>query len=259
MELKKELEIVATGNRVNLLFAAEAGSRAWGFPSKDSDYDIRFIYSHPRDKYLSIQKPEETIEYMDDAHVIDIAGWDIKKALILAQSSNPTLIEWLKSPIVYSDYNCFRAELLAYMNEYFSPRSLVHHYFNMMCNVGGKKRDRFREYPGQVRTLKEFLYPLRCIMVMITLEREPKRLPPVPFSANFDRAPISLELKDRIQNLLDMKMEGLEKNPYQDTVIEEFINVWFRKRLTFVSQFQPYEKGDPRPLDALFQRILKEA
>lgn len=258
LNLKKELAEFSSGNKVELLFAAEAGSRAWGFPSKDSDYDLRFIYSHPTTAYLSIQRYEDTLSYMDDNHILDISGWDIMKTLIHARTSNPSLIEWLKSPIVYADYHNFRAELLGYLNTNFSPRALAHHYFNMMTNVGGKKRTHFREFPTDVRTVKEFLYPLRCIMVLIRLEKEPKLLPAVPFVMNYDRASLSIELRARIDNLLEMKMNGHEKDPYKDPIIEEFLNVWFHKRKLYVEQFGNYEKGDPKPLDALLHRILRE-
>ena len=85
---------------VQILLAVESGSRAWGFASPDSDYDVRFIFWHPKDWYLSVFEQRDVIELPVDA-VLDISGWDIRKALRLLWKSNAALIEWLNSPIVY--------------------------------------------------------------------------------------------------------------------------------------------------------------
>lgn len=92
---RKEIE-----ENIKILLAIESGSRAWGFASKDSDYDVRFIYARKRDDYLQLNKMRDVIEWqLDD--VYDINGWDLKKALTLLHSSNPTLFEWAHSPIIY--------------------------------------------------------------------------------------------------------------------------------------------------------------
>ncbi len=79
-KIKLELERIEKENDVKILFAVESGSRAWGFPSKDSDYDVRFVYMHPVEWYLSIHDKRDVIEYpiSDD---LDISGWDIKKSV----------------------------------------------------------------------------------------------------------------------------------------------------------------------------------
>src|SRR5262245_17075085 len=84
-----------------VLLAVESGSRAWGFPSADSDFDVRFIYVRPRDWYLTIDEGRNVIERPLDDHEIDLSGWDLKKALVLLRKSNPPLLEWLQSPLVY--------------------------------------------------------------------------------------------------------------------------------------------------------------
>ncbi|MEM6906851.1 MAG: nucleotidyltransferase domain-containing protein, partial [Pseudomonadota bacterium] len=83
---------------VRILFAIESGSRAWGFPSPDSDYDVRFVYVHPTDWYLSLTPGRDVIELpiRDD---LDIGGWDLRKALNLLLKPNPVMLEWLSSPI----------------------------------------------------------------------------------------------------------------------------------------------------------------
>src|SRR4029078_9708652 len=99
-KIELELERIEKENDVKILFAVESGSRAWGFPSKDSDYDVRFIYVHKKDWYLSIDQKRDVIE-LPINNLLDINGWELRKALKLFRKSNPPLMEWLHSGIVY--------------------------------------------------------------------------------------------------------------------------------------------------------------
>ena len=99
-EIKAKLDIIEQDNGVTILYACESGSRAWGFPSKDSDYDVRFIYVHPIHWYLSIVEKRDVIDLPVDG-LLDINGWDLRKSLRLMQKSNSPLNEWLSSPIRY--------------------------------------------------------------------------------------------------------------------------------------------------------------
>ena len=138
MQIKEEIrrEILARLKRierdenVHIFYACESGSRAWGFPSVDSDYDVRFIYSRPMDWYLSID------EKRDD---IDLSGWDVKKALKLLRKSNPPLLEWLQSPIVYKNKPVKTDLLKSVIEDFYSPKASMYHYLNMAKN-------NFREY-----------------------------------------------------------------------------------------------------------------
>src|ERR1041385_3431013 len=114
-----KLKDLESENNVNILLAAESGSRAWGFPSPDSDYDARFIYVHPKDYYLSIDDQRDVIELPVD-EVLDINGWDIRKALKLFAKSNAPLFEWLQSPIVYKSDDGFHKALVELMPLYFN-------------------------------------------------------------------------------------------------------------------------------------------
>ena len=93
-EITAGLAKMAEEDGVRVLYACESGSRAWGFPSTDSDYDVRFIYAHPVKWYLSIRNRRDVIE-RPVVNDIDLSGWDIKKALVLLRKSNPPLLEWL--------------------------------------------------------------------------------------------------------------------------------------------------------------------
>ena len=80
LERLKEIE---SRYNVRILLAVESGSRAWGFASKDSDYDVRFVYVHRKEWYLTLIEGRDVIEELDSDGVMDFAGWDLKKALLL--------------------------------------------------------------------------------------------------------------------------------------------------------------------------------
>ena len=115
---------------VRVLFACESGSRAWGFASRDSDYDVRFLYAHRRDWYLSVEDRRDVIErpIADD---LDVSGWELRKALRLLRKSNPPLLEWLQSPVVYRRDPVFTTEFGVLASEFYSPRRCFAHYLHM--------------------------------------------------------------------------------------------------------------------------------
>lgn len=124
-EIERKLKEVEEKENVTVIMAVESGSRAWGFASKDSDYDVRFLYVRRREDYLKLQPPRDVIEWQLD-EVLDINGWDIRKALVLLYKSNPTLFEWCNSPIVYRTsrkFDDFRALALRYFHP--KPRSIT--------------------------------------------------------------------------------------------------------------------------------------
>lgn len=125
-----KLKEIEEKEQVKILYAIESGSRGWGFESKDSDYDVRFIYMHPLDWYLSIKDERDVIEYLIFDQ-LDLSGWDIKKALKLFKNSNPPLYEWLSSPIVYLERGKFVRTLKDLTPKFYSPVSCAHHYLSM--------------------------------------------------------------------------------------------------------------------------------
>ena len=127
--IQKELAQIEQTQNVRILLAVESGSRAWGFASPDSDYDVRFIYVRPKDAYLRLQKHRDVIELpINDA--LDINGWDLTKTLRLLHKSNPTLFEWGASPIVYLETD-FAARFKSVMGRYFSSKRGLYHYIHM--------------------------------------------------------------------------------------------------------------------------------
>ncbi|MCG8519151.1 MAG: nucleotidyltransferase domain-containing protein [Pseudomonadales bacterium] len=160
---------------VDVLYACESGSRAWGFASPDSDYDVRFVYAGRLDRYLTVDRVRDVIELpiVDD---LDINGWDVKKALALLRNSNPTLLEWLHSPVVYRACDGFIDALRELATQAVNPRALVHHYLSMA-------RSNWRRDQGGSRiSAKRYLYVLRPLLA-VQWVIEHGSVPPVAFDA----------------------------------------------------------------------------
>jgi len=154
--IRQELRELEKKADITILLAVESGSRAWGFASPDSDYDVRFLYVRPKESYLRLNRERDVIEHMLN-DVLDINGWDIDKALRLMHSSNPTLFEWLSSPIVYME-RPFAQELRAASSKYFLAKPGLHHYLSMAAG-------NYREYlKGDSVRLKKYFYVLRPLL-----------------------------------------------------------------------------------------------
>lgn len=171
--ISQKLELLQTEYNVKILFACESGSRAWGFASPDSDYDVRFIYMHPKERYLGIDEYRDVIE-LPVNEILDINGWDLKKALKLFLKSNAPLYEWLQSPIRYALNESFYSGIIPMMNQYFTFKAGVHHYLSMALNVFEN------DLQNDEVKLKRYFYALRPILAAkwITDKRE---VPPMEF------------------------------------------------------------------------------
>ena len=170
--LQKLFEFEQSEN-IKILFACESGSRAWGFASPDSDFDVRFIYARPVNDYLSIADGSDTVGLPVD-EVLDISGWDIKKTLKLFLKSNGPLYEWLQSPIIYHQHPGFSDELHGLMPNYFSLRSGANHYLSMAYNT---LRD---DLQGEMVKMKRYFYALRPALACLWII-EKRSVPPMEF------------------------------------------------------------------------------
>jgi predicted nucleotidyltransferase len=169
--VRRELARLERDRQVRVLFACESGSRAWGFASRDSDYDVRFLYVHRRDWYLSVEQRRDVIEE-PLADELDVSGWDLRKALGLLRKSNPPLLEWLKSPVVYRHDAVFAAEFSALAAEFYSPRRCFAHYLHMAFG-------NWRKYleDRAVVSLKKYLYVFRPLLACRWVERRLGQVP----------------------------------------------------------------------------------
>jgi predicted nucleotidyltransferase len=239
-------------NHIKILYACESGSRAWGFPSADSDYDVRFIYLHPVEWYLSFLQKRDVIEYLVDDQ-LDISGWDLKKALNLFRKSNPPLMEWLGSPIVYLEEYSTARKLRLLADEFYSPTASSYHYLRM---AQGKYRDTLK--PQNV-SFKKYFYALRPILAIDWMQKG-LGVVPTEFEVMVDTLVEEPSLKQAISDLIQAKREGkeLDDGP-RIGIISEFIEREISRlegkqfEIDFEKVTAPIKK-----LDALFLQTLDE-
>lgn len=199
-KIQTQLHRIEEDENIKILLAVESGSRAWGFASPDSDYDVRFIYIRRKEDYLRLDKVRDVIELpIDD--VFDINGWDLQKALRLLYKSNPTLFEWFSSPIVYRETE-FADRFRNFMINYFSPKRTVYHYLSMA-------EGNYREYlKGDLVRAKKYFYVLRPVLACRwILDRGTP--PPMLFS-ELMKAELPSELIGAVNQLLELKMNSPE-------------------------------------------------
>ncbi|HVZ39060.1 MAG TPA: nucleotidyltransferase domain-containing protein [Candidatus Kapabacteria bacterium] len=202
--IRERLERLEHEEGVRIIHACESGSRAWGFPSRDSDYDVRFIYVRRHHWYLSIDAAvaRDVIELpIDD--ILDINGWDLPKALRLLRKSNPPLLEWLCSPIVYRAHAPLVERLRAMVPVYYSPRACAYHYLHM---AEGNSRAYLQ---GKTVSLKKYFYVLRPLLAIRWIE-EDRGVAPIEFQRLVETMLEPGELRDAIEHLRQKKLEDVE-------------------------------------------------
>ncbi|WP_298952235.1 nucleotidyltransferase domain-containing protein [uncultured Nonlabens sp.] len=243
------LERIEAERNIKILLACETGSRAWGFPSPDSDFDIRIIYVHTKDWYLSLNEKKDSIELMFENNDIDITGWDLRKSLRLLQKSNPPLLERIQSPIIYKCDKTFVADINKIAYSQYSRIATIHHYLSMAKKFLEelKQHDEFK--------LKKFFYALRSATACKwILEKE--ELPPIVFQEMIQGLEIDQQLIDRINELINLKATISESYMHSGEIelinfIETCINQANDKRNTL-----PSSHGTLEELDTFFLTTL---
>lgn len=200
---------------IKILFAIESGSRAWGFSSANSDWDVRFIYVHRLDWYVTTQDHRDVIEVMDGD--LDLSGWELKKALRLLAKGNPPLLEWVGSPIVYIKDPDFYTELKSLSESLFDQKSAIYHYLGMATrNYNDYIKDK-----AYVKT-KKYLYVIRPLLSCIHIQ-EKGTMAPTLMDASMDLLK-AYEAYPEIVALIEAKKAGeeLDMGPTND-ILNKFI------------------------------------
>lgn len=225
---------------VKVIFAVESGSRAWGFASLNSDYDVRFVYQRNLKDYLSIDCKRDVIEWQLD-EVFDINGWDLKKALQLLHESNPNLFEWLNSPIVYIAADEFE-QLKQLSNIYFNQKKCLMHYLNMAKNTYEKC------LTSDKVVLKRYFYVLRALFASLWIVNK-NTIPPVAFNELLDKiCPCSL--KEKILEMIKLKQEMNEKDIF---IRDEELNQYIEANLALLTNFACSLESKKQSWDAINQ------
>ncbi len=245
--IQEKLKEIEKTENIRILHAVESGSRAWGFPSRNSDYDVRFIYVRPLAHYLKLEKTSDVIE-LPINDMLDINGWDLKKALQLLYGANPTLFEWMASPVVYRK-TAFADSFMPLLAQYFSSRRGLYHYISMA-------EGNYREYlKGEMVRAKKYFYVLRPVLACRWI-LEKQTPPPMAFSELME-SQLTPELVPVVRELLDLKMNAPEireipridaLNAYLDASIPEI------KART--AQMRSEENADWETLNSFFHSIV---
>ena len=250
-EILRRLDQIEREENVSIVYACESGSRAWGFESTDSDWDVRFIYVHQEDWYLSIDVEEQrdVIERPINDE-LDISGWDLRKALKLLRKSNPPLLEWLSSPIIYKETHSIADELRAAVAEFYSPISSYHHYRHMA-------EGNYREFlKGDIVRAKKYFYVLRPLLAMRWIRNESGPVP-MEFEKLVNACVDSTTVRSAIAELLEKKKSGYElDNQPKIPVLSEFIESEL-EMLKKADSFEDRAKPNFEKLNELFRHALE--
>ena len=248
-EIQEKLNEIEQTEHVRILHAVESGSRAWGFASPDSDYDVRFVYVRERNEYLRIDEPRYVIEWqLDD--VLDINGWDLKKALRQFAKGNATLFEWSGSPVVYRTTEDWQT-ISQVSAQYFSEKAAVYHYY-------GTANSTLHEYlTKETVRYKKYFYALRPLLAAIYIERY-HCAPPVFFD-DLLRMDLPDELRQAIDKLLTIKKLTTEAEELPHIPeIREFIQTETAKQKETAAAMQDDRKKDFSALNEVFRRTIRK-
>lgn len=246
-EISKKLDEIEKKEGVRILHAVESGSRAWGFASPDSDYDVRFVYVRPKEDYLRLDEPRDVIEWQLD-EVLDINGWDLKKALRQFSKGNATLFEWSGSPIVYRTTSDWE-KIQEASRQYFSEKAAVYHYY-------GTANSTFQGYLlGDTVRYKKYFYALRPLLAARYIE-EYHAAPPVLFD-DLLKLDMPQRLKAAIDELLEIKKKTTEgeENPHMP-VIRSFIEAETARQKEIADALPDDHNKDWTALNIIFREVI---
>lgn len=244
--ITKTLHATCQQYAITPLYACESGSRAWGFDSFDSDFDVRLIYKHSPDWYMSLYDQKDTVEFINHEPFdvpFDVGGWDIKKTLIHIHKSNAVIFEWLNSPIVYHRDDDFMRAITPVLMEFFNPKTAYHHYQGM-----AKKISAHLDLNHPVN-LKTWCYLIRALLASLWL-KEHQSIPPVLITAMFE--PLDSNEKDELNAIIALKHQHDEYYSHQ---LSKSL-VAFTQKLWQNTQdicFDDKKKGDVELLTHIFK------
>jgi len=233
--IDRKLKYFESEYGIKILFAIENGSRAWNMASKNSDYDVRFVFKRNVESYISLSEQKDVIEeYLDEEYrscnakdaLIDMVGFDINKYLGLLLKSNPTAIEWLMSDIVY--YGSNNLPIKEYVEKNFNPQTLIYHYISI-CK---KHYNRYLKENKKV-TYKMYLYMLRGVLNALYVYKK-DLIPPLDFTKTIEilKDDIPADVYEKVKEIIKIKSSGLEKDAIErikilDAFLEEYVNKTF--------------------------------
>ncbi len=250
-KILKYLKEIEAKKNIKILLACETGSRAWGFPSPNSDYDIRLIYVHKKDWYLSLSNKKDSIELMFENNDIDISGWELKKSLQLLKKSNAPLLERIQSSIIYSADKEFISDILNVSSSYYSKIATMHHYLSMAKKIKSEIEEK-KEYK-----LKKLFYALRTATVCKWII-EKEKMPPIDFTKIYLNLSLDKKIIQNIESLIELKKTKNESYLHQgESLIFSFIEDCIMQA-DEIKLSLPAAKGNAVLLDEFFRKYINK-
>jgi len=244
--IDRRLSAIERDFGVEIFYACESGSRAWEFASPDSDYDVRFLYRHPRDWYLSLTEQRDVVETPIEG-VYDVNGWDLRKALRLALNGNPVLFEWLSSPIRYLE-RPLAEDFRDMAFSVFDPVKAYRHYFSM---ARGQRRTYLM---GETVRQKKYFYAVRPLLACRYLLAE-RTIVPMRFFDLVDAVAPPAEVRETLVELLRAKRAASEAAEAQRLPV---LDRWIEQSLEALEARapEPVATVDRAPLERFFRSAL---
>lgn len=245
--IEQKLKEIEQTENVVILYAVESGSRAWGFASADSDYDVRFIYIRKPEHYWKLEKTRDVIEWQLD-ETLDINGWDLQKALRLLHRSNATLFEWLNSPIVYRTCDIWEAIRLHMMDCFLAKTGQYQYLYTA-------QRQYERYLTGETIKLKKYFYVLRPLLAIKWIQKY--QTPPPMLFETLMADVLEEELQPVVTDLLKRKRNATEKGeilpiPILQTYLQQHLQYWKAE----IAKIQTQQKQSYDVLNNLFLHVL---
>lgn len=250
-QIIKTLDQIEKDHKVKILHAIESGSRAWGFHSPNSDYDVRFFYIHERDWYLSIYEGRDVIE-LPINEIYDVSGWDLKKALHLAMKSNAVVTEWLKSPIQYKTDGKFTLEFSEICKSLYNKKALYHHYINL----GIRQIDQTWR-TSETTKIKKYFYMLRPAFALRWMDQNDIDAQMIPMNIQelMEQSDVPETIKRLVNELIEKKKKLEEKAITQKIEeLDAFVLEQYELAKLKTEQMPKVTSEKPSKADAFFRR-----
>jgi uncharacterized protein len=239
--IQSELHRISGAEGIKVLFAIESGSRAWGFHSHDSDYDVRFVYARPRAWHLRLEDRRDVLEYPISGD-LDISGWEVGKALKLALRSNAVLPEWLQSPITYLEDKAARAEILAFCGRVLTRRPVTWHYLSLATRqMGG-----LRLPNGQIK-LKRYLYTIRPVLALRYMRLHTTAMPPMDMTGLVEGCDLPISVRAYLREMIEAKRQAGEMGVAAST--DAAVDALIAKEIDAARGWIAAHREDIRPQD----------
>lgn len=252
--IEAALKAIERREGVRILLAVESGSRAWGFASPDSDYDVRFLYVRPSNWYLSIQNRRDVIEQPINAD-LDVSGWDIRKALALLCKPNPVLLEWMESPIVYRMDRAALARLREVAALTLTRPAQYRHYWHL----GQQQMRRVIENREEV-ALKKYLYVIRPAATLAWIRAHREKRVPMDLPSLLKGIKLPRGVAAAIDDLLTRKRKTSELGiGPRDPLLDAWLAREFARAEPMASRPLRMVPAAIEAADALFQRLVRSA